>query len=661
MKKEHYDSIDQLFTKRNLTALAWLMEAIEKESRRDLRDLLEIAFTSMVHLATRMVPVSDPKAGAAGHHTYFSSPGWTQHSYWYTESFKEQSVWELFKSSVLGHQGLLKAKVESNGYFSDIKFANRVADVLNGRADVYIHCGDSLELMKTMADHYGPCVDYIFTDPPYDASVQYGELAYLWVAWLKKDRGYVDRILTKEIVRNDRQQKSFDVYHALLRNAFNRMHSVLKPNAYLSLTFHNPTFKVRNATIYAGVMAGFNLEKIHHQPLGQVSAKAMLQPFGSAQGDFYLRFHKTAVPSAAVQPEEIDAARFERIVVETAKRVVAERGEPTPYTILINAIDPELARNGYFSELKSGLDVRAVLESHINQEFVLVPMQIADVKGEAWWFRNPSSIPHLESVPLSERVEQTVLRKLQELGRVTFTDMWKAISEEFPNALTTDSTSIREALQSYARQVGHGEWMLKPEYNQEKIHRMHTAMIAILAEAGKANGYEIWIGRREQSDPLAEAFPGREGELRQYMARNSLTGLVNAQNIEEVEWIDLLWLEANRVKAAFEIEATTSMTEGLKRGSNIESNVPKYLVIPQEREDQLLRKLRSPLFGERFQQDSWKCLYFETLERAYQKEKGKLDVTALVAKKVAKASTKRSGNPDQLDFFATEQTDEDDR
>jgi len=463
-------------------------------------------------------------------------------------------------------------------------------------------------------------------------------------------------MLAKEIVRNDRQRKSFDVYHALLRNAFNRMHDVLKPNGYLTLTFHNPTFKVRNATIYAGVMAGFDLEKIHHQPLGQVSAKAMLQPFGSAQGDFYLRFHNPSSTDSTVQREEIDAARFERIVIETARRVLAERGEPTPYTILINAIDPELARNGYFSELRSGLDVRAVLDSHLNEEFLLVPMLIGEVAGKGWWFREPGRIPHLESVPLSERVEQTVLRKLQERGRVTFTDMWKAISEEFPNALTTDSTSIREALESYARQVGHGEWMLKPEYNREAITRIHTRMIAILAEVGKAQGYEIWIGRREQSDPLAEAFAGREGELRQYLTRSSLVGLINGQNIEEVEWIDAIWLEGNIVRAAFEIESTTSMTEALKRGSNIEAGVPKYLVLPQEREDQLLRKLRSPLFSEYFEKDSWKCLFFEALERAYQKEKAALDITTLVAKKVAKTSK----NTSQLSLFASDQTRDED-
>jgi hypothetical protein len=607
-----------------------------------------------------MVPVSDPKAGAAGHHTYFSSPGWVQHSYWSTESFKEQNVWELFKNSVLGHQGLLKAKAESNEHFSDVKFGSRASDVLSGDADVYIHCGDSLELMRTLADRHGPCVDYIFTDPPYDAAVQYGELAYLWVAWLKKDAGYTDRLLMKEIIRNERQRKSFDVYHSLLRNAFNRMYSVLKPNAYLTATFHNPTFKVRNATIYAGVMAGFNLEKIHHQPLGQVSAKAMLQPFGSAQGDFYLRFYKAQSPSAVVRPEEIDEARFERIVVVTANQVLAERGEPTPYTILINAIDPELARNGYFSELLTGLDVRSVLEKHKGQEFILVPTQIGEVKGEAWWFRDPSSIPHLESVPLSERVEQTVLRKLQERGKVTFTDMWKAVSEEFPNALTTDSTTIKEALEAYARPVGRGEWILRPEYNQDKIHRMHTAMIAILAEVGKAQGYGIWIGRREQRDRLSEAFPKREGELREYLSRPSLRDVKNLQSIEDVEFIDILWLEGNFVKAAFEIEATTSMTEALKRGSNIDPSVPKYLVIPQDREDQLLRKLRSPLFGERFEKDSWKCLFFEALETAFQKQKGKLDLDSLVAKKVAKPSGKRSKNADQLNLFVNQPSDKED-
>jgi len=106
MKKERYESLDQLFTKRNLMALAWLMEAIEEEPRRNLRDLLKIAFTLMVHLCTKMVPAISPTPGS--HQTSFSST-WSQHSYWHAPSFMEQNVWEKFESAVIGHQGLLKA------------------------------------------------------------------------------------------------------------------------------------------------------------------------------------------------------------------------------------------------------------------------------------------------------------------------------------------------------------------------------------------------------------------------------------------------------------------------------------------------------------------------------------------------------------------------
>ena len=38
MKKERYESIDELFTKRNLSALAILMEAIECEENKIIKD-----------------------------------------------------------------------------------------------------------------------------------------------------------------------------------------------------------------------------------------------------------------------------------------------------------------------------------------------------------------------------------------------------------------------------------------------------------------------------------------------------------------------------------------------------------------------------------------------------------------------------------------------
>ena len=89
MKKEHYDSLDQLFTKRNLQALAWLYESISEEPNGVIRKFLMGAFSSMVHLCTPMMPVGNPQP--TNHYTFFSSPGWTQHSFWSAPKFMEQN------------------------------------------------------------------------------------------------------------------------------------------------------------------------------------------------------------------------------------------------------------------------------------------------------------------------------------------------------------------------------------------------------------------------------------------------------------------------------------------------------------------------------------------------------------------------------------------
>lgn len=642
-EKQQYESIDELFTKRNLQALAWLMQAIEEERNRDLRDFLKIGFSSMVHLASCMMPVRPTRP---------FSGGWTEHSYWFAPIFMEQNVWNLFESAITGRQGLMKAKEESNQYFQDVRFAKTYKEVREGQADVFIYTGSSFDLMSGMHQKYGEkgCVDYIFTDPPYDASVQYGELAYLWVTWLKRDKGYLEKIATDEVVRNERQDKDFGVYHSLLSRSFQDMYHVLKPDSYLTVTFHNPTFKVRNATIRAGVFAGFEFEKVHHQELARPSAKSLLQPFGSAQGDFYLRFYKPDWGEKAIKPRTIDEVRFENIVVETTKRAIAERGEPTPYTIIINTVDPELARLGYFSELKTGLDVKTVLQNHLDKEFVLVPAKLGSAEGKLWWFKEPSKIAHLEKVPLSERVEQTVLRKLQQRGRVTFTEIWDAVSSEFPNSLTSDSMSIKDALKAYARPISKGYWLIKSNLRPGEIEREHTTMIAILAEIGKSHGYKIWVGKIEQSHKIT-TLPNKSGELRQYVTFTTIRKLRNIQNPDIVEDIDLLWIKDSQVLAIFEVESTTSMTSGLQRGSNIESDVPKYLVISEEREAQLSQKLKSPMFAERFRNDNWRVLYFGTLGEAYNKRKGKTEIEKLIDKKIIRRATGNKDNKNQLGLF----------
>ncbi len=640
-EKQRYDSLDQLFTKRNLRAAALLYEAIEQEGSPQLRRLLLGAFTSMIHLCTRMCPALLP--GEGNHQTAFSST-WTQHSYWSAKRFLEQNVWDKFESAVVGHQGLIRAKNESNEALRDVKLTHDWRKVLTGEADIAVVTDDCVELMKQMPDE---CVDYIFTDPPYDASVQYGELSYLWNAWLKEDFRYTERLVAHEVVRNDRQKKPFEVYHALLNNSFQGFHRVLRPERCLNLTFHNPTFMVRNATVRAGVFAGFDYEHIHHQPLAQVSAKAMLQPFGSAQGDFYLRFIKTARPARPI--EEVSEERFRRIVIETCREVIAMRAEPTPYTILINQVDPVLAKRGLFGTLQTGLDVKTVLQESIGQEFELVDAKLGSATGKLWWFVDKTFVARLESVPLTERVEATVFRCLHEKGRVTFTEVWDTVAREFPNSLTSDGTSIAEALELYGRKVTGGAWMLKEDIRMHLSR--HSELIALLAHIGKQRGHSIWIGQREQRESAGGL--AQEIRLRELVSAKP-AALKGVKNLRPVLDMDLLWLDGGEVVRAFEVECTTTMTSGLQRGSNLPPSVPKTMVIPEERERDFERKMKSPLFSWHFQKDNWTLLHFDALRDAFTKARARTALEPLLDQKrnatASRQRTEAAENQVLLDF-----------
>jgi hypothetical protein len=194
-----------------------------------------------------------------------------------------------------------------------------------------------------------------------------------------------------------------------------------------------------------------------------------------------------------------------------------------------------------------------------------------------------------------------------------------------------------------------GIWLIKPNLTKNAIEREHTEMLVILAEIGKSWGYEIWIGKNEQSHRI-QHFPNKSGELRQYVTLKNLNHLANIQNPEIVDDIDLLWVQENKVAYSFEVEATTTMTESLNRGSNIDPVVPKFLVIPEEREEQLFRKMRSPMFAKRFTDDSWRVILFESLRNEFWKKKGKTDILKLADTKVLRKSSKLSQNS-QKDLF----------
>ena len=93
--------------------------------------------------------------------------------------------------------------------------------------------------------------------------------------------------------------------------------------------------------------------------------------------------------------------------------------------------------------------------------------------------------------------------------------------------------------------------------------------------------------------------------------------------------MDLLWLKNDKVIRAFEVEATTTMTSGLLRGSNLPVVTPKVMVLPEQRQADYERKMQSPLFREHFEKESWTLLYFGALRQTYSKKREATDVAAI--------------------------------
>ncbi|MGH2638293.1 MAG: DNA methyltransferase [Rhabdochlamydiaceae bacterium] len=584
-----------LFTKRNLRALSLLWEAVQEVTPESTRQFMSFAFTSMVHLSSKMTPVRKSRP--------FSS-FWAINSYWVPPEYMESNVWMLYDNAVNKRQGLIPAKEDSNGTIEKWKEAKRFEDLEDG-ANILLKVHNALELPEIVPDN---SIDYVFTDPPYGGAVPYAELCTMWALWKGFKTNYAD-----EITIND--EKNSEYYRKMLQAAFLKVHRVLKSGKYLTVTFHSTDIKVWNSIINAVALAGFDLEEIVYQPPARASAKGLLVPYGSAVGDYYIRFRK---PQRAVKVDaaEVSEEQYEKAVVEAAKKILAQRGEPTPYTYILNGIIVELKQAGAL--LAGKKNPNKVMRVHEGKEFVLVDekdKETGKVLGKKWWFKDPASIPYLDQVPLSDRLETAVIDVLHRNIKVSFDDVLQEVFIKFPNALTPETQKVRDVLEEYADQTSDGKWALKPMVHARESE--HSRIISILVFLARKAGYLVAIGSREQS----EVYDGKKLGSLASTSGLDLRGVPEA-NADRIRQIDVIWFDKKGIRAIFEVENTTAITEAIVRGSNLPSGpIKRFLILPEERERLLHRKMQEPMLAERLTQEPWDFIFYRDLVKLSENRK----------------------------------------
>jgi DNA modification methylase len=599
-----------LFTRRNLIALSILYHAIEELKDPIQKDLMKIAFSSNLHNVSKLNVVHHLRLRMGVH----PSRGWVMHRYWVPPLRIELPVWFYFAER---YKHVLSGKSESNSAIPVFREANTFASLTDSRNNALIMSHSALGLSDILPSE---SVDYVFTDPPYGGSIQYLELSKLWISWLKGEKNdpRFELRFGEEITINEAQEKDFDYYHKMLKASFEQVYNVLKSGRWLTVTFHNTDIKIYNSIIKAAVLAGFDLEKIIYQSPAVVSPKALLQPYGSAIGDYYIRFRKPEKKEKLLSDTEIDKERYERIVVNTVKHIIAERRESVTYSTIINSyptIFAELKKNGYSFSAPEGIE--EVLRKHLSKEFVLEDAkdEKGKVIGKKWWLKEKL---FLDRASLSERVEATIIGVLNRRVVVSFDDILEEIFTKFQNALTPDTQSIKAILEEYAEKTD-GKWQLKKDMRVRQSQ--HNQIIQMLVDLGKKAGLDVYAD-----------LPERRGKLDLPLSKDK---------IDRIREIDALWLKDGEVVYEFEVENSTGISDAIIRGSNLPSTtVKRYIVIPEERKNLLIMKIAEPILKENIEQYKWNFIFYDTLIAFYEKNRQKKTVESEEIDKLANLSTR---------------------
>lgn len=128
--------------------------------------------------------------------------------------------------------------------------------------------------------------------------------------------------------------------------------------------------------------------------------------------------------------------------------------------------------------------------------------------------------------------------------------------------------------------------------------RTHSEVQGWLRDLGLALGFDVWIASNDRNRPFGE------GRLSDGCLEDLPAELGASPGSESVRLIDVLWLDraTARVKAAFEVEHTTSIYSGIVRLLDLALGAPDgathalYLVAPDARAEEARAQLARPAF-----------------------------------------------------------------
>lgn len=594
-------SFDYLWTKRNLYLLARIFHEIIQIDDDVLRIQLLFGFIQTLHLTCKMVIYRAPTANRD------FSGSWGRADFLIRRKSMEQNPLIIFDRSCVGKQSVLSSMKSAKKYLPEgLKISNvNITKKIKNKVGINYGIFDIADIADVIKDK---SIDFVITDPPYAGLVQYLDLSLIWLVWLQKlDKKYSPD-LNSEITIKSKGVRARKDYQRKMENAFKQIHRVLKDEGYLVVTFHHQKTIEWNTFINSVRLAGFKVDRVSHQYNRRSGESNVSNPYGTSGSDFYIRCAK----SREVDFTD-DRSGLKHYVKQKAIDIIAARNEPTPYTYIVQGLIPEMIQAGYIQPEDYHEEISKILSGFVGQDKIFVVKKNEDNKaGDYWWFVNPRENIRYPDRPLNDRIKETVLSILRRKISVKFDDVLGELYQTYPNGLLPHQKSVKSVLEQYAYQSAR-KWKIKDEVLWSI--KNHSEIIGKMAIIGKRiDDMIVFIGKREQ--PEICDFGVRLRSYADIIALDQLDHRYNPEKISRIEMIDLLWISKTNksISCVFEVENTTDFTSAIQRASNIEVGIPKIMIIPDEREDEL-NGICDNMFKSQFMYYNWRYITYRDVDQ----------------------------------------------
>ncbi|MDB9454043.1 DNA methyltransferase [Dolichospermum circinale] len=425
-KGSDVETVEQLFSDKQLAQLGLLKSIIKKEKNVNIRNSLMLAFSSTVN-----------KHNLTFHYTKSDGGG-------------DSSVFRYYRYRIAPDPGEMQLMTIYETKFSKVVAAKKEMEYFINEKTI-----SHAQILKGTATNLSfipkESVDYIYTDPPYGKKIPYLDLSVMWNAWL--DLEVTEADYQQEAIEGGEHQKTKDEYNQLIAESIKEMYRVLKFDRWLSFVFAHKDPEFWHLIIDTAESCGFEYIGAVPQKNGQTSFKKRQNPFTVLSGQLIINFRKVRSPKAIMKANlGMDIAE---IVIQTIEGIIAKNDGAT-----LEQINDELIIKGLelgFLDLlkKEYSDLTPILLGNFDY----------DEKTELFTLKKDAKFKSHIDVKL--RIKYYLISYLRRMERENknpnFDQIVLHLLPLLKNGTTPEDQTILSVLEDIGERMGENSWKLKKE------------------------------------------------------------------------------------------------------------------------------------------------------------------------------------------------------